>query len=375
MSERLVVLATGGTGGHMFPAEALARELLGRGFRVALLTDRRGQAFGDRVPGVATHRIPAGRLGAGIWGKAIGIAEIMLGTFAAGRLLRSLRPAVAVGFGGYPSVPTMLAATRLGIPTLLHEQNARLGRANRLLAPRVSRIATSFAKVDGLRAADMARIALTGNPVRPDVVAERGTPYPAADGTLHLLVTGGSQGARILSGVIPPALALLPETLRRRLVLMQQARPEDVEAVRQIHRRNGIASEVAPFFEDLASRLARAHLVIARSGASTVAELTVVGRPALLVPYRHAADDHQTVNARALSEAGAAWVMAETGFTTDALAELLTPLLQSPARLAAAAAAAHRLGRPDAARLLADLVVSVMGANGEGLGHPRENAA
>lgn len=375
MSERLVVLATGGTGGHMFPAEALAHELLGRGFRVALITDRRGQAFGDRVPGVATHRIPAGRLGGGIWGKAIGIAEIMLGAFAAGRLLRNLRPSAVVGFGGYPSVPTMLAATRLAIPTLLHEQNALLGRANRLLAPRVSRIATSFPQVEGLRDTDRTRITLTGNPVRPDVVALRGTPYPATDGALRLLITGGSQGARILSGVIPPALALLPAALRQRLAIMQQARPEDLEAVRETHRRNAITAEVAPFFEDLAGRLAGAHLVIARSGASTVAELTVVGRPALLVPYRHAADDHQTINARAVSAAGAAWVMSETDFTPETLAAFLGPLLESPTKLVAAAAASRLLGRPDAARLLADLVISVVGANGAGFARRQEHAA
>jgi UDP-N-acetylglucosamine--N-acetylmuramyl-(pentapeptide) pyrophosphoryl-undecaprenol N-acetylglucosamine transferase len=372
MSEPLVVLATGGTGGHMFPAEALAHELLRRRCRVALITDRRGQAFTEKFPGVALHRIPAGRLGAGLMQKAMGIAEMMIGTLAAARLLRSLKPAAAVGFGGYPSVPTMLAATRQRVATLVHEQNALLGRANRLLAPRVSRIATSFPAVKGLKAADAARVVFTGNPVRTEIAQHRATPYAAPDGTLNLLVTGGSQGARILSSVIPGALAALPADLRARVKLMQQTRPEDLERVRAAHRDSGIDAEVAPFFHDLPARLARAHLVIARAGASTVAELCVIGRPAILVPYALAADDHQSANARALSDAGAAWVMSEAAFTQSALAARIAELLAAPHRIAAAAAAARSLGRPDAADRLADLVIECANANG---GTLRERAA
>jgi len=364
VSERLVVLATGGTGGHMFPAEALASELLQRGCRVALVTDRRGQAFTERLPGVALHRIPAGRLGPGIVQRAMGLAELALGTLAAGKLLRRLRPAVAVGFGGYPSVPTMLAASRGRVATVLHEQNALLGRANRLLAPRVSCIATSFAAVRGLKPADSARVVFTGNPVRPEVAKHRVTAYTAPGAEFNLLVTGGSQGARILSAVIPIALGLLAPEIKARLRLMQQARPEDVEQVRETHRRNGVAAEVTAFFHDLPARLAKAHLVIARAGASTVAELTVIGRPAILVPYAQAADDHQTVNAQALGEAGAAWVMPEASFTPEALAERLSALLAAPDTLAPAAAAARGLGRPDAAERLADLVIACAGANG-----------
>ena len=371
MSEPLAILATGGTGGHMFPAEALARALQRRGWRVALITDRRGQAFTEKFPGVAVHRIPAGRLGAGLAQKAMGIFELMLGTLAAGKLLRGLRPAVAIGFGGYPSVPTMLAATRQRIATLVHEQNALLGRANRLLAPRVSRIATSFPSVGGLRVADAARAVFTGNPVRQDVAQHRNTPYAAPTQTLNLLVTGGSQGARILSTVIPEALASLAPALRARLALAQQARPEDLDRVREAHRASGIDAEVAPFFHDLPARLARAHLVVARAGASTVAELCVVGRPAILVPYAAAADDHQSANARALSEAGAAWVMAEADFTPAALAARISELLAAPEKLAAAAAAARLLGRPEAVERLADLVVECAGANGAA----RERAA
>ena len=364
MSDLLVVLASGGTGGHLFPAEALAGALINRGCKVALITDRRGQAFSEKVPGVALHRIPAGRLGAGVWQKAMGVAEMMIGTIAAGRLLRRLRPAVTVGFGGYPSVPTMLAATRQHIATLLHEQNALLGRANRLLAPRVSRIATSFPTIEGVKPADRARIVMTGNPVRPEVIRHRDAPYAAPAHEIRLLVTGGSQGARILSNVIPAALAQLPAAIKSRMKLVQQARPEDVERVREAYRANGIDSEIASFFHDLPDRLAKTHLLIARAGASTIAELCVVGRPAILVPYAQAADDHQSFNARALSAAGAAWVMPEAAFTPEALAKQLTELFANPAQLATTAASAHALGRPDAAERLADLVMECAGANG-----------
>ncbi|HWI27338.1 MAG TPA: undecaprenyldiphospho-muramoylpentapeptide beta-N-acetylglucosaminyltransferase [Stellaceae bacterium] len=371
---RLIVLAAGGTGGHLFPAEALARELMARGFRVALVTDRRGQAFGDKLPGVELHRIRAGRFGAGLMSKVVGVAELALGTLEAGRLLRMLSPAAVVGFGGYPSVPTMLAAARLGLPTAIHEQNAILGRANRLLAPRVKRIATSFAELGGVRDFDRTRLMLTGNPVRPAIAALRGTPYrmPGDDTGFDILVLGGSQGARVLSEVVPAAFALLPEPLRRRLRITQQARPEDIEAVRVAHRASGTAAELAPFFNDVPERLVRAHLVISRAGASTMAELTMVGRPAILVPYLHAADDHQTANARALEQVGGAWVIPQAAFTAEGLAEMLRGLIAEPERLARAAATAHAQGRPDAARDLADLIVAALG---NGHPAPRERAA
>ena len=359
----VVVLAAGGTGGHMFPAEALARALLMRGRRVALMTDTRGEAFGERLPGVALHRIRAGRFSGNLLRKALGVVELALGTFDAARQLRTLAPAAVVGFGGYPSVPTMLAAARLKRPTVIHEQNAILGRANRLLASRARGIATSFAEVGGLSAADRARATETGNPVRPAVTALRGTPYAesSGDAPFELLVLGGSQGARILSAVVPGALARLPQGLRQRLRLTQQARPEDLEAVRAAHAASGVIAEIRPFFDDVPTRLARAQLVIARSGASTAAELTVMGRPAILVPYRYAADDHQTANARALETAGAAWVMTETAFTAETLAERLAQLITHPAALSKAARAAHGLGRPDAADRLPDLVLATAG--------------
>jgi UDP-N-acetylglucosamine--N-acetylmuramyl-(pentapeptide) pyrophosphoryl-undecaprenol N-acetylglucosamine transferase len=359
----LVVLTAGGTGGHMFPAEALARALLLRGRRVALMTDSRGEAFGERLPGVALHRVRAGRFSGNLLRKALGLIELALGTFEAARHLRLLAPAAVVGFGGYPSVPTMLAAARQKRPTVIHEQNAILGRANRLLASRARRIATSFAEVGALGPRDRARVTETGNPVRPAVTALRGAPYieSSGDAAFGLLVLGGSQGARILSAVVPDALARLPDALRRRLRLTQQARPEDLEAVRSAYATRGIAAEIKPFFDDVPARLAQAQLVIARSGASTVAELTVMGRPAILVPYRYAADDHQSANARALESAGAAWVMAETAFTAEALAQRLTALMGDPQTLAMAARVAHGLGRPDAAERLADLVLATAG--------------
>ena len=363
------VLAAGGTGGHMFPAEALASELMARGHAVALVTDRRGQSFGDRVPGVATHRIHAGRFDAGLLGKVVGVAELIVGTAQAAIKLRALSPAAVIGFGGYPSVPTVLAAARLGIPTLIHEQNAILGRANHFLAPRVGRIALSFAATGRLRPAERARAVETGNPVRPAIAAQRERAYsaPTADGIIELVVTGGSQGARVFSEIVPAALARLPAPLRSRLRLSQQARPEDLAAVRAAYAAGEIAAELASFFEDVPSRLARAQLVVARAGASTVAELAAIGRPALLVPYPHAADDHQSANASAFADAGAGWAMAQPDFTADNLARFLAETLAAPARLAEAAAAAKALGRPLAARALADLVLAVIDANGN---HP-----
>ncbi|MDE2228987.1 MAG: undecaprenyldiphospho-muramoylpentapeptide beta-N-acetylglucosaminyltransferase [Alphaproteobacteria bacterium] len=358
----LIVLAAGGTGGHMFPAEALAGELVGRGVKVALVTDKRGQAFGNRLPSVALHRIRAGRPGTGIASKLVAVCEIALGLFAARRILRALAPTAAVGFGGYPSIPTMMAATRLGVPTVIHEQNARLGRANRWLAPRMKRIATSFAQVDGLGRIDRTRIVETGNPVRPAVAAERAMPYvPPVAGPINLFIIGGSQGAHILSAVVPSALALLPAEFKDRLSVAQQARPEDIDAVRGAYGANHIHAEVATFFADAPARMARAHLVIARAGASSVAELCVIGRPVILVPYRHAADDHQTTNAEALGAVGAAWVMSEQTFTASALAQRLANLFARPELLAAAAASAQRQGRPDAAQRLADLVLEIAG--------------
>jgi UDP-N-acetylglucosamine--N-acetylmuramyl-(pentapeptide) pyrophosphoryl-undecaprenol N-acetylglucosamine transferase len=372
-----VVLAAGGTGGHLFPAEALARALVGRGKAVHLMTDRRADAFAAAVPGVEVSLVRAGRLDGNPIHAAYGLAEMALGLMQARRLLRQVTPEVVVGFGGYPSVPTMLAASRLGYPTAIHEQNAVIGRANRMLAPRARIIATGFPETAGLRPSDKARAVQTGNPVRPAIRAAA-TPYAATrpDGPIELLVLGGSQGARIFSEIVPPALAALPAELRARLRLSQQARPEDRVDVIGQYQALGINAEIESFFADVPVRLARAQLVICRAGASTVAELAATGRPALLVPYPSAADDHQTANARALEQAGGAWVMPHAAFTPDALAHRLAEFMAAPETLAAAAAAAHALGRPQAARALADLVIAAIdGQNGHAAPLARENAA
>jgi len=363
-AQKLVALAAGGTGGHMFPAQALARELVTRGYRVALITDRRGQAFGDKI-GVELHRIRAARLEAGLKGKIVAVAQIALGTLGAQRLLKRLGPACVVGFGGYPSVPTMIAASRLDVPTLIHEQNALLGRANRLLARRVRRIATSFPNTSGIATGHAAKVVVTGNPVRPAIALMRGVGYPAVtgDAPFRILVLGGSQGAHIMSAVVPSGLALLDAGLRRRLEVAQQARPEDLEAVRATYRDAGIAAESASFFDDVPARLASAHLVISRAGASSVAEIATVGRPAILVPFAAAAEDHQTLNARALAAEGAAWVTTEPDFTAATLAADLAGLMADSARLTAAAAAAAAQGRPQAARDLANLVDHLANGN------------
>lgn len=376
-SQRPILLAAGGTGGHMFPAEALAAALLARGRRVLLVTDRRGSAFGDRLPAVEVRRIRAGGIaGRGLVARAEALAALGFGFFEARRILKETDPAVSVGFGGYASVPTMIAAGKTGGALLLHEQNAVMGRANRLLAGRATRIATAFPAVSGIGAQDRAKVALVGNPVRPAIAALAGQPYPAPqpDGELKVLLVGGSQGARIFSDLVPAAIAALAPAERRRIRLAQQCRPEDLERVRAAYAEIGFAAELAAFFDDMPARLRAAQLVIARAGASTTAELAVAGRPALLVPYRHAIDDHQTANARALDAAGAAWILPETGLTAAAIAERLRGLLTEPARLVAAAAAAAGLGRPDAADRLADLAIGLAPANGA-TPYPKEAAA
>jgi UDP-N-acetylglucosamine--N-acetylmuramyl-(pentapeptide) pyrophosphoryl-undecaprenol N-acetylglucosamine transferase len=362
---RPIVLAAGGTGGHMFPAEALAGELITRGHRVALVTDRRGGGFGDRMTAVETHRISAGGLaGGGVLRRAQGVMQLGAGLLQARRLLSRLAPAAAVGFGGYASVPTMLAASFAGIPTVLHEQNAVLGRANRLLSKRVTRIAAAFADFGTELPAE--RIVLTGNPVRPAIAALGSEPYPriARGDSLRLLVVGGSQGARVFSRLVPAAIGLLPEELRRSLRIMQQCRAEDLDTARNSYQLLAADVDLASFFADMPERLRAAHLVIARAGASTVAELAAAGRPAILIPYPFATDDHQTANAKAMSAAGAAWLMPEATTEPATLAERLVTLLQRPETLAAAADAAHRLGRRDAAKRLADLVTSLIRGNG-----------
>jgi UDP-N-acetylglucosamine--N-acetylmuramyl-(pentapeptide) pyrophosphoryl-undecaprenol N-acetylglucosamine transferase len=363
MTGRPVVLAAGGTGGHVFPAQALAEELLRRGHALALVTDKRGVAYGDALGRVETFRISAAGIGGGLIGKLRGMLALGTGFFQARRILARLRPGAVVGFGGYPTIPTMLAACRAGLPTMIHEQNAVLGRVNAFLAPRVSRIATSFASVAGIGERDRSKAVQTGNPVRAAVAALRDLAYvpPGPDG-LSLLVLGGSQGARVLSDVVPAALASLPAERRRGIRMVQQCRPEDIERVRTAYAEHGIEAELATFFDDVPDRLGSAHLVICRAGASTVAELVEAGRPAVLVPYRYATDDHQRANAAAMAEAGGAWMIVEDDFTPAALAQRLEALLDDSNQLASAAAGAASLRRGAAAARLADEVESLLGS-------------
>ena len=361
---RHYLLAAGGTGGHLIPAFALAVELQARGHRVALVTDARGAAIPGLPDGVAAHLLPAGRIaGRNPLGWLRGLRAILRGRTQARELIRRFDPSAVVGFGGYPALPALLAARTAGVPIVLHEQNAVLGRVNRFLAGRVDTIATAYHTVDRLADNLADKVTLVGNPVRAEVLALRDQPYAAPDdgGLLRLLVTGGSQGARVLSKVVPAALALLPEPLRARLSVTQQCRLEDIETVRAAYAAHGIAAELATYFKDMAGRLADTHLFVGRSGASTIAELTAVGRPAILVPLPIATDDHQTANAREIVAAGGARAMPQPQFTPEALSAQIAALAE-PGMLAQAAHAAWNCGYPNAAKDLADLVEGFGGA-------------
>ncbi|EKV29992.1 pyrophosphoryl-undecaprenol N-acetylglucosamine transferase [Caenispirillum salinarum AK4] len=357
-----IVLTAGGTGGHVFPAEALAATLLERGHDLTLVTDARGAEYGGVLGQLKTVRVRAGQVaGRGRLGQMAGLFDILRGAWEARRILAGMNPAVVVGFGGYASIPAMAAASMLHLPTIIHEQNGVLGRANRMLAKKVTAVATSFEDVRRLPPGVAHE--RVGMPVRQAIVDVRDTPYPdtGPDARLRVLVLGGSQGARVLSDIVPGALAALPEGLRRRLEVTQQCRPEDLDRVRGAYDEADLGHvALSDFFSDVPQRLAEAHLVIARAGASTVAEAMVVGRPAILVPLPHAIDDHQTANAQALDAAGGGWLIPQDRFTVELLAARLTDLFEMPATLRAAAGAARAVGVPDAAARLADLVEATM---------------
>lgn len=363
-SEPVALLAAGGTGGHLFPALALAQELGRRGIAVDLVTDSRGDRYGSGFPARAIHRVPSATLvGRSPFAAARTLATLGRGVWAARQLIVRIAPSAVVGFGGYPSVPPLAAAFLKDIPTALHEQNAALGRANRLLSRRVSAIATSFERTHLLDAALTGKIRFTGNPVRDAVMARASWPYlaPIRGEAFRLLVFGGSQGARFFSEVIPQALAALPVALRQRLLVVQQCREEDIESVRRTYAECGIQAKLAAFFTDLPEVMASSHLVIARAGASSVAELTVMGRPSILVPLPHALENDQLQNATRLADAGASWCMEQKDLTAARLSQLLARLMDAPDELVRAAAAAKAMGRADAAGRLADLVEELMG--------------
>ena len=360
MSAPLVLLAAGGTGGHLFPAEALGVALMKRGLRVRLVTDARALRYSGLFSADMLDVVPS----ATVRGRSpLALAKTGL-TLAAGmavalRLVRRTKPAAMIGFGGYPTLPPLLAARMLGVPTLVHEANAVMGRANRFLASRVNAIATSLPGVLGRDPALAAKTTVTGTPMRPAVLAAAGVPFvpPEANGALRILVVGGSQGARVMSDIVPAAIERLEPALWPRLVLTQQVRDEDMARVRAVYDRLKINVELAPFFSDLPARLASNHLVISRSGATTVAELATIGRPAILVPLPGALDQDQFANAGVLAAAGGAIRVLQPEFTPDRLATEISGLAGEPSRLASMAAAARGIGKLDAAEQLADLVI------------------
>jgi UDP-N-acetylglucosamine--N-acetylmuramyl-(pentapeptide) pyrophosphoryl-undecaprenol N-acetylglucosamine transferase len=353
-----IVLSAGGTGGHLFPAQALAAELVRRGKNIVVMTDSRGSSYGDVFPGARIEIVPSAAFSdRSIIGLVSAPFEIGAGIVVSFLKLMHIRPKAVVGFGGYPSLPVMLAACLARFPTAILAPDAVLGRANRLVANFVRVIAANFPLVRFLPK-DISKIVYTGNPLRPEALALAGAPYetPADGAPLRLLVFGGSQGARFFSEALPPAIAGLPTALKSRLDIVQQCRPEDLESVRAAYAAMGVKAELASFFKDMPARIARAHLVIARSGAGTVSELATIGRPAILVPLPHALDDNQTPNADALVNVGGGWRVAQKDLTAEKLAGMLSVAFSDPQALARCADAARALAKPDATQRLADLV-------------------
>ena len=360
MTKGIILLAAGGTGGHLFPAEALAHELKAMGYSVHLVTDSRAERYAGKFPADEVHVVPSATIGSknpvtvvrSLW-------TLWAGMRAARKLIARLKPKAVVGFGGYPTVPPLLAATGMGVPSIIHEQNAVMGRANKALASRVKAIAGGFLP-EGT-GAFAAKTVTTGNPVRPAVLAAAKTPYASAvgDAPFHLVVFGGSQGAQYFSKAVPQAICRLDDEVRQRFKVTQQARPEDKDGVIATYEKLGVPAEVSPFFTDMADRIAGAQLVICRSGASTVSELAVIGRPAILVPYPYALDHDQAANAAALAAKGGARVIAQGELTADRLAGILNDAIGKPQSLADMAANARETGKPDAASLLASLVEAI----------------
>lgn len=355
MTAKTIILAAGGTGGHLYPAEALAQELLNRGHRVIIVTDKRGNAFKQLGDKALIIPIRAATFASGLLSKVKAMGDILRGILQSAVLLRKFRPDLVVGFGGYPSYPPMFAAQQMGFATMLHEQNAVLGKANLHLADRAQAIAASLPDTQGIKPANQGKVVVTGNPVRAGIIAVRGKPLPPDD-TFNIFITGGSGAlTRVFNENVPAAVKLLPEALRSRLRIVHQCRDTEMEATAARYKEAGVTAEIKSFFTDMPERLAACHLFIGRSGASTVAEITMVGRPAIYVPWAHA-DRQQTHNATPSAQAGGAWIIQQEDFTPAALAEHIQRLAENPAELARAAAAAKACGQPEAVKNLADLV-------------------
>ncbi len=373
MPKGTILLAAGGTGGHLFPAEALAYEMVERGWTVHLATDDRAERFAGHFPAAEVHPIASSTFGSkNPLALARAFWTIWRGVRQASAVIARIKPDVVVGFGGYPTLPPLFAANRRRVPTIVHEQNAVMGRANRALAAGAAAIAGGF--LPAAQGRHGAKTVVTGNPVRPAVLRAAATPYQASrDGQpFRLLVFGGSQGAQFFSDAVPAAIAALPAEQRARLLVTQQARADDVARVKAAYAELGMVPEVLPFFSDMAARIAAAQLVISRSGASTVSEIAVIGRPAFLVPYPHALDHDQAANAAALAAAGGAELHPQSSLTTERLAGLIGDAISQPDRLESMAAAAKSAGKPDAARLLADLAEAI--ASGKSVEEFRKGA-
>ncbi len=363
-----IYLATGGTGGHVYPARALAEELQKRGHEIAVVTDQRGKNYEKIFADAAIHRIDAATPSvAGALGKVGAMMTILKGMTQARRLIVKERPSAIVGFGGYPSLPTMVAGSLCRLPTVIHEQNAVFGRVNRMMAGWAKQVAVSFPETRGVDGDLSAKLHVVGNPVRAAIadVGTAGYPAKGGDEPLTLFVFGGSQGARILSAVVPEAICLLPEGMSRRLSIVQQCRPEDLETVRGIYEQKSIVAEVDSFFHDMPDRLAAADLLVTRAGAGTVFEIAAAGRPALLVPFAAAADNHQYHNASALMRAGGALIMTEEEFSARRLSQRLAELMSAPEMLVKMASHALTFAKPDAAARLADLVLGLIAAEND----------
>ena len=362
-TKQLILISAGGTGGHMSPAAALAHDLVERDCRVALITDDRGKKFVPMFPEqTQVYVVKAGTLGSGITGKIKGVIKLVSGVLHARKIIKEISPSLVIGFGGYPSFPGVYAAQRAKIPTIIHEQNAILGWANRMLAPKAERIALSFPEIKGsIDKLERMRTVITGNPVRPDIAELRDKPYPEPEesGELRILIMGGSLGATVLSKVVPETLALLESDYKKRLRIVQQCRESDIDDAEKIYKDASINASLSTFIDDVAGELEKAHLVISRSGASTVSEVTAAGRPAIFVPYPHHKDQQQKVNADSVADGGGAWVMTENGFTNEALLARIITFLQNPETLTRAAENARTFGKANAAKRLGNLVKAI----------------
>jgi UDP-N-acetylglucosamine--N-acetylmuramyl-(pentapeptide) pyrophosphoryl-undecaprenol N-acetylglucosamine transferase len=358
---KLVVLAAGGTGGHLFPAQALGETLQRRGYRIHLMTDERVRDYGKLFPAEQTHIVESASPSLSQFAKLPGRLLKLFGGYShAKKIMKGVKPSVVVGFGGYPSFPPIYAAASLGIPCAVHEQNAVLGRANKILAKKVNAVAVSFGNMIGLPDAAKSKMVLTGNPVRGIALAQAARAYPKFTGKLNLLVFGGSQGAKFFSDFMPQVFVAMPEAFRAKILLTQQCRAEDIDSVRAQYAKLGVAADLQSFFMDMPKRIADSHLIVSRSGASTIAELGVIGRPAIMVPLPHAIDNDQLRNAQSFADAGAGWVTPQKDLVAADFAQYLVRLLSDQAGLKRAAESALGHGKPDAAERLADLVEKLM---------------